>query len=126
MPIYLTTGGTVSAVPIVIITLLISFASLTFGVYQYVKKSSKEDIREARTQTTSDVSKITEVMLKLDFIKEDTANIRNEVKGVKQEMGGFRDRLIRVEMKADSAHQRLDDYLDKVGEPVRRPKKVEE
>lgn len=41
------------------------------------------------------------------------------MKGVKQEMNVFRDRLTRVEMKADSAHQRLDDYFKKVGEPLR-------
>lgn len=118
--LYLATQtGTVNAIPIVVISLLISFASLVFGFYQYTKKNTKEDIRETRTQVTNDVSRITEVVLKLDHIKEDTVEIRNEMKGVKQEMNTFRDRLTRTEMKVDSAHQRLDDYLKKVGEPVR-------
>lgn len=120
MPIYLASGGgTINSIPIVIITLFISLISLAFGFYQWAKKNTKEDIRETRTQVTSDVSRITEVVLKLDHIKEDTVEIRNEMKGVKQEMNTFRDRLTRAEMKVDSAHQRLDDYLKKVGEPIR-------
>lgn len=120
MPIYLTAGGgTVNAIPIVIITLCISLISLAFGFYQYVKKSGKEDIKDARVQVSQDVSRITEIMLKLDHIKEDTREIREELKNVKQEINVFRDRLTRAEMKVDSAHQRLDDYFKKIGEPIR-------
>lgn len=120
MPIYLTAGGgTVNAIPIVIITLCISLISLAFGFYQYVKKSGKEDIKDARVQASQDVSRITEIMLKLDHIKEDTREIREELKNVKQEINVFRDRLTRAEMKVDSAHQRLDDYFKKIGEPIR-------
>lgn len=61
-------GGTVNAIPIVIITLCISLISLAFGFYQYVKKSGKEDVKETKTQVTQDVSRITEIVLKLDYI----------------------------------------------------------
>ena len=118
--VYLTAGGgTINAVPIVIITLCISLTSLAFGFYQYVKKTGKEDVKEARVQVGQDVSRMTEVMIKLDHIQLDTTDIKNEMKGVKQEMNVFRDRLTRNEMKVDSAHQRLDDYFKKVGEPTR-------
>lgn len=112
-------GGTINAIPIVIITLCISLISLAFGFYQYVKKTGKEDVKDARVQVSQDVSRMTEVMIKLDHIQLDTTDIKNELKGVKQEMNVFRDRLTRAEMKVDSAHQRLDDYLKKVGEPIR-------
>ena len=112
-------GGTINSIPIVVITLLISFVSLAFGIYQYAKKTGKEDIKDARVQVSQDVSRITEIMLKLDHIKEDTREIREELKNVKQEINVFRDRLTRAEMKVDSAHQRLDDYFKKIGEPIR-------
>jgi len=127
MPIYLTTGGgTVTSIPIVIITLCISLVSLIFAFYQYAKKGSKEEARDTKAQVSQDVSRITEVMIKLDHIQMDITDIKHELKGVKQEMNVFRDRLTRVEMKADSAHQRLDDFLDKVGEPLRKIRKDDE
>ena len=123
MPIYLTTAnGIVNSVPIVVITMIISIAALFIGLFQYVRKENKSDIKEARNQATSEVSRITEVMIKLDHIALDLADIKSEIKGVKNEMNSFRDRLTRVEMTANSAHQRLDDYFDKVGEPLRKIK----
>lgn len=115
-------GGTVSSIPIVIITLLISLVSLLFAFYQFIKKNGKEDVRDTRVQVSEDVSRTTEMMIKLDRIQLDITDIKNELKGVKQEMNIFRDRLTRAEMKVDSAHQRLDDYLKKVGEPSRSPR----
>ena len=96
-----------------VISVMIALCSLAFGIWQYNKKSNKEDLASARTRISQDVSRITEVIIKLDHIKDDTNEIKGEIRDIRKEMSELNTRITKAEMKITAAHQRMDDHFGK-------------
>lgn len=76
---------------------IVSVLALLFSVYQFVKASEKED-----------TSQITTVLIKLENIAEGIAEIKTDMRSVKEDVQNLRERVASVEASAKSAHRRLD------------------
>lgn len=86
------------------VAILISGISLAFGIYQGVtnlKRNEKADVK-------SDASQLTTVIVKLENIGTGIAEIKNEMGNVKNDIKESRERIVKVEESAKSAHKRLD------------------
>ena len=79
------------------IPILISGIALLFSAYQFVKASEKED-----------TTQITTVLIKLESISDGIAEIKADMKNVKNDIRQIYERLAQVEASAKSAHKRLD------------------
>ena len=88
------------------VALLISVASLTFGIYQGVTNSK----RNQKSDTKQDVSEMTTVIVKLENIGTGISDIKKEMGDLKKDIKEDRERIIRLEESAKQAHKRLDDF----------------
>lgn len=79
------------------VPLLISGVALLFSAYQFVKATEKED-----------TTQITTVLIKLEGIADGIAEIKADMKNVKNDIRQLYERLAKVEASASSAHKRLD------------------
>ena len=84
--------------------LMISGISLAFGIYTGISNLKRTEKNDAKM----DASQLTTVIVKLETIGTGVAEIKSEMSGVKTEVRDIRDRLIKVESSASSAHKRLD------------------
>ena len=64
--------------------------------------------RNAKTENTANVGQMTEISIKLEGIKDNTLEIKNEIKAVKNDIEGIKERLVIVEQSTKSAHKRID------------------
>ncbi|MEG3007082.1 MAG: hypothetical protein RR806_06395 [Oscillospiraceae bacterium] len=87
------------------ISLLLSglavLASLIFGI-----ASLK---RNQRTDTQTDTSQLTTVIVKLENIGTGITEIKAEMQNVKKDMDEIKERVTRVEESSKQAHKRLDE-----------------
>ena len=84
--------------------LVLSVVSVAFAVYQGVanlKRNQKTDDRNEATQLTT-------VIVKLETISNGISEIKNELINVKKDIGDDRERIVKVEESAKSAHKRID------------------
>lgn len=79
------------------VPLLISGIALLFSAYQFVRATEKED-----------TTQITTVLIKLEGIADGIAEIKADMKNVKNDIRQLYERLAKVEASASSAHKRLD------------------
>lgn len=79
------------------VPLLISGVALLFSAYQFVRATEKED-----------TTQITTVLIKLEGIADGIAEIKADMKNVKNDIRQLYERLAKVEASASSAHKRLD------------------
>lgn len=79
------------------IPLLISGVALLFSAYQFVRATEKED-----------TTQITTVLIKLEGIADGIAEIKADMKNVKNDIRQLYERLAKVEASSASAHKRLD------------------
>jgi outer membrane murein-binding lipoprotein Lpp len=86
------------------IALLISGISVAFGIYSGIANLR----RIAKQDNQRDASEMTTVIVKLEGISTGIAEIKSEVKNVKEDIKECRERLIKVEESAKQAHKRLD------------------
>ncbi len=64
--------------------------------------------RNLRADNNTNVGQMTEIAIKLENISNNTLEIKNEVRTVKQDIEKLRERVIIVEQSAKSAHKRID------------------
>lgn len=85
------------------IALLISAVSLAFSIYTGVanlkRNKSSDDKREASDLTT--------VIVKLEGIGRDTAEIKNDLKSLKEDVKGNTEKIIRLDESLKSAWKRI-------------------
>lgn len=85
------------------IALLISAVSLAFGIYSGIanlkRNKATDDKREATEMTT--------VIVKLDAIGRDTAEIKNDLKSVKEDVKSNTEKIIRLDESLKSAWKRI-------------------
>lgn len=79
------------------VPILISIVALLFSAYQFIKATEKED-----------TTQITTVLIKLEGIADGIAEIKADMKNVKNDIRQLYERLAKVEASASSAHKRLD------------------
>lgn len=79
------------------IPLLISGVALLFSAYQFVRATEKED-----------TTQITTVLIKLEGIADGIAEIKADMKNVKNDIRQLYERLAKVEASSASAHKRID------------------
>ena len=68
--------------------------------------------RNLRADNNTNVGQMTEIAIKLENISNNTLEIKNEIKTVKQDIEKLRERVIIVEQSAKSAHKRIDGIKD--------------
>lgn len=64
--------------------------------------------RNLKADNNANVGQMTEIAIKLENISNNTLEIKNEVRTVKQDIEKLRERVIIVEQSAKSAHKRID------------------
>ncbi len=64
--------------------------------------------RNLKADNNANVGQMTEIAIKLENISNNTLEIKNEIKTVKQDIEKLRERVIIVEQSAKSAHKRID------------------
>lgn len=79
------------------VPLLISGIALLFSAYQFVRATEKED-----------TTQITTVLIKLEGIADGIAEIKADMKNVKNDIRQLYERLAKVEASSASAHKRID------------------
>ncbi len=89
----------------VLITLLISFVSLAFGVYS----GSCAIKRERRAEQRKDASELTMVIVKLEDISVGISEIKSDVSNVKGDIRDLTERLIVAEQQIRQANVRIDE-----------------
>jgi hypothetical protein len=68
--------------------------------------------RNLRADNNTNVGQMTEIAIKLENISNNTLEIKNEIKTVKQDIEKLRERVIIVEQSTKSAHKRIDGIKD--------------
>ena len=87
-----------------LLAVLSPLAALIFGYFSFANARKKNDKDEAAQMTT--------VLIKLESISENVKDIKNDLNGVKQDLSQLAERLAKAEAKVDSAHRRLDAYIN--------------
>lgn len=64
--------------------------------------------RSTKNEAASNVGQMTEISIKLESIKDNTLEIKNEIKAVKTDIEKIKERLVIVEQSTKSAHKRID------------------
>ena len=77
--------------------ILISVGAFAFTIYQFLRSANKEG-----------TTQITTVLIKLENIADGIAEIKGEMKSLRDELGELRERVSKVEASAASAHKRVD------------------
>lgn len=85
------------------VPLLISGIALLFSAYQFVRATEKED-----------TTQITTVLIKLEGIADGIAEIKADMKNVKNDIRQLYERLAKVEASASSAHKRIDSVKEEI------------
>ena len=88
-------------VSLVLSIVSIGFAVIT-GIINLTRGKSKDDKKEATELAT--------VIVKLESISKDTSEIKNELRSVKSDMQGLRERVVIVEQSYKSLHKRVDKF----------------
>lgn len=87
------------------LALLISAASLAFAIYQGVSNMKRNKTADDK----KDATQLTTVIVKLENISAGISDIKADMRNVKDEVKEMRERLIKVEDSAKSAHRRIDE-----------------
>jgi len=86
------------------VAVLISGISLAFGIYSGFSNLKRNDRADAK----NDASQLTTVIVKLESIGTGITEIKSEMGNVKNDIKESRERIVKVEESAKSAHKRLD------------------
>lgn len=90
------------------VSLMIAAASLVFGIYQGVsnlKRNKSTDDRKEATQMTT-------VIIKLESIEKNTAEIKNDLRGVKDDIKKHDEQIIRLDESLKSAWKIINKLQD--------------
>lgn len=94
------------------LALVISAISLGFAIYQGVSNLKRNERQENKTEA----AQTTAVIVKLESISEGVNEIKADIRGVKNEMNDFRERLTKAEESTKSSHRRIDTIEGKIQE----------
>lgn len=94
------------------LTMLISVLSFLLAVYIGVANMKRNQRHDTKTESAN----LTTVIVKLESISTNIAELKTETKGVKDEIKDLRDRLIRTE----TSNTQLDKRLSSVESEVKR------
>ena len=95
---------------VAIISLIVSVLSVGFAIYMGVvnmKRNREADERKSTTEMTT-------VIVKLENIGKDTSEIKNELRSVKEDVQGLRERVAIGEQSCKSLHKRVDGFEDRL------------
>jgi hypothetical protein len=87
------------------IGILIQTLGIAFVVYNTVVSKSKM----MRSETESDTTQMTTVLVKLEGMGKDVTEIKVRMEGYNEEIRNIRERLIVVEKDVTALHTRVDD-----------------
>ncbi len=87
------------------IAVLISVASLIFGIYSGVSSMR----RNARADSRKDASEMAMVIVKLEDISSGISEIKTDLSNVKGDIKDITERLIVAEQSLKSAHKRIEE-----------------
>lgn len=90
------------------IALLISAASLGFGIYQGVSNLK----RNKATDDKKDATEMTTVIVKLESIGTGVTEIKSDMRNIREDIQDLRERVVVVEQSTKSAHHRIDSIID--------------
>jgi len=100
--------------------IIISGISVAFGIYQGIinlKRNEKQDVK-------TEIAQLTSVIIKLENIGDGVSEIKHEISNIKFDIKESRERLVKVEESAKSAHKRLD-VVEKYHRGVARSEREE-
>jgi predicted RNase H-like nuclease (RuvC/YqgF family) len=86
------------------VAIMLSGLSVAFAFYQGITNNKRNQKADDRTEA----SQLTTVIVKLENIGTGITEIKSEMNNVKNEMKDDRERLIKLEESAKSAHKRMD------------------
>lgn len=92
------------------ITALVSILSVTFAIYFGLKNNKRCDTKDIEERVKDN----TKIMTTLQVINQTTADIKNEVFAVKNNVQSIDKRLVVVEESVKSAHHRIDSLEKRV------------
>lgn len=84
-----------------LLSVMISAGSL----FYVIKNNKRTDVKEIENR----VREMTTVNMKLDEIKRDVAEIKDNFRAMKQDVDSQRERLFQVENSAKRSHERIDE-----------------
>lgn len=90
------------------IALLLSAISVGFGVFSAITTKSRNDRKDAESETGEKAATNTLLMTKLENIADDVKEIKHDYKETRKEVKDLSDRVIIVEQSLKSYHKRLD------------------
>lgn len=102
-------------ISIVISVLSVSVAAIV-GITNMRRNKTADDRKEATEMTT--------VIVKLENISTDTKEIKNELRSVKGDIQGLRERIAIVEQSSKSLHKRVDGFETRINKTDDDLKKV--
>lgn len=91
-------------VTLAVIASIVSIVSLLFSIYMGLRGNKRTDTKDIEERVKNN----TEINMKLDVISSTTAEIKNEVSSMKEDIRKLDRRIVIVEESAKSAHHRLD------------------
>ena len=86
------------------IAILLSVLSFAFNIWSNMTNIKRSE----RSDTKTEASQLTAVMVKLEIIGTGVTEIKTELTNVKNEVQESRERIVKVEESTKQAHKRLD------------------
>ncbi len=86
------------------IAILLSVLSFAFNIWSNMTNIKRSE----RSDTKTEASQLTAVMVKLEIIGTGVTEIKTELSNVKNEVQESRERIVKVEESTKQAHKRLD------------------
>ena len=93
---------------ITIISLFISFVSVTFAIYMGTRNLKRSNTEDIETKAVNQAR----VESKIDSVNSMVTDIRYDVSSLHKEFHKNNERLILVENKANRAHERIDELKE--------------
>ena len=94
------------------VALVISALSLAFGIYQGITNMK----RNRTSDDKKEASEMTTVIVKLEGIQKDCNEIKNDLKGVKEDVKSHTEQLIRLDESLKSAWKAINKLQDGVND----------
>lgn len=87
------------------VTIIVSAVSLLLALLAWRRNAKVDDKKDA--------GQMTEIIVKLEIMKDDIKEIKLDLKEVKGDIENIKERLLIVEQSAKSAHKRIDEIAKK-------------
>lgn len=102
-----------TTITITMIIAVLGAALSVINVLTNFKKDNKSEAKMSATEMTTVIVKLESVQDNIRDLKNDMQqnmkDIKADISGIKQELDGFRERIVVVEQSAKSMHHRLDE-----------------